>query len=138
MNRRFAFVPVWIMILATMFVATAASAQNPARVDIPFAFTANHQVLQPGCYKVNLQSNAILTLVGCETGKTVGIMVHTANGYPPIHQGSLVFNVTPRGYRLTHVRFAFINLQSDLSVQPKPEEESASEAASKTIEIAMR
>lgn len=141
MERRFTLLSSALLAaISMMMMFPCASAQNldAARANIPFAFAANHQVLAAGCYKVELQSNTILELINCETGKTVGVMVHTANGYPTIRRGSMVFQVTPHGYRLLHVQFGFTNIQSDLSVQPKPERELAWDAATKTTEIAMK
>lgn len=125
---------------ATITIPTA-SAQNldRARAEIPFEFVANHQALPAGCYWVALQSDAILTLTSCSSGRKVGVMVHTANGYPPVGNGSMIFQTTPLGRRLLHVRFAVTNIQSDLSVQrSKQEREWAWNKAEDTVTIAMK
>lgn len=127
---------LWIAAL----IAQGASAQNLnfARVDIPFDFVANHQALPAGCYRIQLQSDAILTLADCTTGKKVGVMVHTANGYPAVHGGSMVFRATALGHRLLHVRFGATDLQSELSVQQSPRErEWASIGANQTVTVGM-
>jgi hypothetical protein len=140
MKGRFALLSVLTTILGMMLIVPAASAQNldAARANVPFAFVANHQQLPAGCYQVKLLSNAILSLVNCETGRMVGVMVHTTNGYPTIRQGSLVFGVTGREPRLIQVRFPATNIESDMSVQPKPEHELAWRTANKTTEIALK
>jgi hypothetical protein len=141
MKRRFTLLPAaFLAAMSMMLIFPGASAQNldAARANIPFAFVANHVVLPAGCYKVELLSNTILGLINCETGKTVGVMVHAAMGYPTIRRGSMVFQVTGTRYRLIHVGFPATNIQSDLLVQPKPEKELAWDAPSKTTEIALK
>lgn len=139
MKRQLTILPAALIAFLLMILVPGVSAQDVARADIPFAFAANHHVLPAGCYQVELQLNAVVMLTNCATGKTVGVMVHTANGYPRIGYGSLVFRATPRGYRLIHVRFARTNIQSDLSVQQlRSERQLAWNAASKSIEVAMR
>jgi di/tricarboxylate transporter len=140
MKRRLALLSILIAMVGMIFIVPAASAQNldAGRADVPFAFFANHQQLPAGCYQVKLLSSAILSLVNCQTGRMAGVMVHTANGYPTIRQGSLVFGVTGREPRLIQVRFPATNIQSDMSVQPKPEHELAWGATSKTTEIALK
>jgi len=75
--------------LTTFFVMPGAASQNVARVDIPFAFKANAQVLPAGSYYVKLESNTmpILTLFNRSTSKSVGVMVHTGNGYVSVRHG---------------------------------------------------
>lgn len=136
MKSRFAILAAALAALSTLYFPSA-SAQN-ARVDIPFNFVANHQVLPAGCYKVELQSNTYLHLVDCATGKVVGLMARTTNAYEEVATGKLLFRDTIRGYQLTQIRFANINMQSDLAVQPKFEDVVAKNAASKPIEIAMK
>lgn len=138
MKSRFAITMVLGLLFAGAVVTERAAAQNAARVDIPFAFSANHQGMEPGCYTVQLQSHTYLTLVDCDTGKVVGLMVRTTNAYKEIDRGSLVFHVSERGYRLSQVRFAFTNMQSDLAVQPKPSRELAKDKGNRTVEIAMK
>jgi hypothetical protein len=136
MKGRFAILAAALAPLSTIFFPSA-SAQN-ARVNIPFDFVANQQVLPAGCYTVELQSHTYLHLVDCATGKIVGLMVRTTNAYEEVGTGKLLFRDTIRGYRLSQIRFAYINMQSDLAVQPKLEEVVAKNPAGKTIEIAMK
>ena len=135
MKARLAILAAALAALSTMSLPLA-SAQN-ARVNIPFDFVANQQVLPAGCYTVELQSHTYLHLVDCATGKVVGLMARTTNAYKEVGKGKLVFRATVRGYRLTQIHFSNINMQSDLMVQPKFEEVVANSGASKTVEIAM-
>lgn len=124
--------------LTTMMPAyPTAQAQYGNRANIPFAFTANHQKLQPGCYKVIRQSESWLALVNCDTGISVGMMVHTTPSFGKIERGSLEFYNMGHSYWLTQVRFAHINMESDLAVQPKPEPTLAQNKGN-TREIAMK
>jgi hypothetical protein len=136
MKPRFAILAAALAAVSNMFFPSA-SAQT-ARVNIPFDFVANHQVLPAGCYTVELQSHTYLHLVDCSTGKVVGLMARTTNAYEEVGTGKLLFRDTTRGYRLTQIRFANINMQSVLAVQPKFEDVVAKNAASKLIEIAMK
>ncbi len=136
MKGRFAILAAALAALAAMSFP-AASAQN-ARVYIPFNFVANHQVLPQGCYIVELQSHTYLHLVDCSTGKVVGLMARTTNAYEEVGIGKLLFRDTTRGYQLTQIRFANINMQSDLAVQPKFQDVVAKNGRSDTIEIAMK
>lgn len=138
MKHHFAILTATVAALfaGTLFVPSA-TAQN-ARVDIPFDFVANQQVLPAGCYTVELQSDTYLMLVNCQTGKVVGLMARTTNAYRHIGQGALLFRDTIRGYRLTRIRFANINLESSLAVQPKFEDVVAKNSANKNVEIAMK
>ncbi len=136
MKGRFAILAAALAALSTLS-SPSASAQN-ARVYVPFEFVANHQTLPAGCYTVELQPNNFVYLVDCSTGKVVGLMARTTNAYEEVGTGKLLFRDTTRGYRLTQIRFANINMQSDLAVQPKFEDVVAKNAAGKPIEIAMK
>ncbi len=138
MKRRFAtLLAMTFALLAGILVGPSAFAQN-ARVEIPFAFWANQHGLPAGCYVLELQGNNQLHLVDCATGNVVGLMVRTTNAYEEVGRGSLTFRMTARGYRLSHVRFAHINMESVLAVQPKPDQELAKNGSRNSIEIAMK
>jgi hypothetical protein len=137
MKSRLAILTAALAALTVAIFTPSASAQN-ARVNVPFDFVANHQVLPAGCYTVELQPNDFVYLVDCATGKVVGLMARTTNAYREVGQGALLFSDTIRGNRLTQIRFAHINMESNLAVQPKFEDVVAKSDASNTIEIAMR
>jgi hypothetical protein len=136
MKSHSAILTATLAALSALFFPSA-SAQN-ARVNIPFDFVANHQALPAGCYTVQLQSHTYLHLVDCATGKVVGLMARTTNAYQQVATGKLLFRDTTHGYRLMQIRFPYINMQSDLAVQPKFEEVGAKNSASKTVDIAMK
>ena len=121
----------------SMTLIPSATSQN-ARVNVPFDFVANHQALPAGCYTVELQPNNYVYLINCATGKVVGLMARTTNAYEDVSQGKLLFRETIRGYRLAQIRFAHINMESNLAVQPKFEEVVAKNPASNTVDIAMK
>jgi hypothetical protein len=125
---------------AAMLICPVASAQDTARVNIPFAFTANQRVLQAGCYKVHRQGETIMMLVNCTSGNVVGLMVHTTNADHGIGQSSLVFHAGAGNYRLVQVRFAYSNRQTDLAPPTKREieREQAANLEGRTVEISMR
>lgn len=131
-----------IAILATALAAISAVPQSAsaqdARVNIPFDFVANHQVLPAGCYTVALQSGSYLHLVNCPTGKVVGLMARTTNAYEAVGKSKLLFRDTTRGYRLIQIRFANINMESVLAVEPKLEDVVAGNATNNVIEIATK
>ncbi|MDE3188833.1 MAG: hypothetical protein KGM96_15070 [Acidobacteriota bacterium] len=144
MTRRFQSITHMLLIALVAGLicsAAAASAQNSARVYIPFAFTANHQAMPAGYYQVQLLSDSFLALADRASGRIkTTLMVHTADAYNRISRSSLVFHVSGTRYVLTDVRFAGTNMESQLAVQPKPERELTknSQPSASTIEVAMK
>ena len=133
---------VFAVMLTVMLLAPVASAQQTLRVTIPFAFTANHQVLPAGSYAVERQIGTwspYLVLVNRSTGKVVGqLMAHTTDSDRTIARSSLVFYNTGHKYWLTEVRFGYSNMTSRLAAQPTPEPSLAKAAGQQTVEIAAR
>ncbi len=139
MKRRIGFLAVvFSAVLAVMLLAPVAFAQGASRVTIPFTFIANHQVLPAGSYTVERQSDSYILLVNRSTGKLVGLMARTTNSYKAVSHSSLVFYNTGHRYWLTELRFANINMTSQLATQPAPEPSLARATAKPTVEIAMR
>ena len=139
MKRRFVVLAAaFTTVLALMLLLPRGSAQNAARANVPFAFTANHQTLPAGCYSLTLQSHGYLVLTNCATGKMVGLMVRTTNAYRKVDHASLVFFNTGHRYWLTDVRFAHTNMESRLAAQPKSEPELAKDLAASRVEVAMK
>ncbi len=130
------------MVAALICTATRASAQYISRVTIPFAFTANNQLMPPGYYQVKLSSEHFLTIVDARTGRfQTNLMVHSEyEGLTPEAKGCLVFASDGVRYFLTEVRFAGTNKRSKMAVQPKADWLSAKnqQPAGSTIEIASR
>ena len=139
MKRRFVLLGAALTtVLAMMLLLPQGSAQNAARATVPFAFTANHQTLPAGCYKVTLQSEGYLLLTSCDTGRMVGLMVRTTNAYRNVDHGSLVFTSTGHRFWLTDVHFAYTNMESWLATQPKSEFGLAKNPTAETVEVAMK
>jgi hypothetical protein len=123
--------------------AVAASAQMSAPVYVPFSFTANHQLLPAGTYKVELLSDRFVAFINSETGKTERIILvrpEAGSRIEPI--GGLVFlsygGRTDGRYILKEIRMTGSSMHSKLAIQPKPEPLSAKNATGSTFEISMR
>ena len=133
---------VFAVMLTVMLLAPVASAQQTLRVTIPFAFTANHQVLPAGSYSVERQIGTwapYLVLVNRSTGRVIGPLIAHTTGSDQTHaRSSLVFYSTGHKYWLTEVHFGYSKMTSRLATQPKPEPELAKSGKDSTIEIAAR
>jgi len=140
MKRRFTILAATLLaVLSMLLILPGASAQIAARANIPFAFAANHQVLPAGCYHVRVMGNTILALASCEGRNSALVMARTVSAYAHLDHSSLLFRVTPRGYRLIQVRIAGMNTQSDLSVQQlRSEREMARNDVIEKTEIALK
>ena len=137
MKRYFSFLTA----LAVLFgiAVTAASAQTASRASVPFAFSANGQLLPPGNYQIALNSGSFLSITNRDTGKVVELVARTEDARQKITQGSLVFHVMGGRYRLTSVRFAHANVETELAVQrSKAERELEANAQNTKIEIGSR
>lgn len=111
-----------IALLIALFLIAALSsanalAQTAAHFTIPFAFTANHQTLAPGEYRVQLQfGHPILTLLNTQTGESVFVLVHFESGSRMETQGTLVFSVNGSDYSLQEARLPGTSLRGTLPV----------------------
>lgn len=134
MNRFY----VLVIALVVSLAAAAASAQSSGKIYIPFAFTANHQMVPAGSYKAELLSDRYLALINEKTGRTETILMvrpdinGTVNG-----RSALVFHVSGHRYYLKEVKFAGTNMRSQLAVQPKVELQVAKDKQA-TLEVAMK
>lgn len=138
MKRRITFYIATSAVLLGITVA-AASAQTASRASVPFAFSANRQLLPAGNYQIALHSGSFLSLTNRDTGKVVELLSRKSDAHQEIAQGSLVFHLVGGRYRLTQVRFAHANVESDLAVQQsKLERELEANALSATIELGSR
>ena len=139
MKLRNALVHLFLIALALGMASTAAPAQATGTVYIPFAFTANHQIVPSGFYKIDLLSDRFLALVDSKTGTTQTIlMVRPAQGTNISKRNGLVFYFSGQRYYLKEVKVAGSSMRSELAVQPVHERTLAQGAApeSSTIEIA--
>ncbi len=141
MKRQFMYlVAVFTVLFVVMLAGPAAWAQNAVRVSIPFAFSANHQVLPAGTYRVELQAENYIMFINCQTGKVAGLLVRSTGSSEKIGHGSLVFWVSPSRNQLVQIKFANTNTQSDLAAPTslEREREMATGTVVRTVEIATR
>jgi hypothetical protein len=144
MNRRLSTLATMLLIVVVfglLSTATPAAAQTSASVRIPFAFTANHQQVPAGSYKVELLSDRFLALIDVKTGKTQTIVMVRPESGPAIETNSrLVFMTTGDRYYLREVKLAGSSLRSELIMQYKFEKDIARNQlpAASTVEIAMK
>ncbi|HEY2466827.1 MAG TPA: hypothetical protein VGI45_03150 [Terracidiphilus sp.] len=126
-----------IAILALLpMAAVHASAQNSARVNVPFAFVANHTAMPAGQYEI-LSSETTLTLIDAGTGRAQAILLTRHEESESIEtQGRMTFQISGTRRVLTEVRFAGSNMHSELLVKPK-QERVVAQTAEPAIEIAM-
>jgi hypothetical protein len=125
--------------LAVSQASATASAQASASVTIPFAFSADHQSVAAGSYKVQLLSDRYLSLRNTETNKTQVVMVRPESARGIETRGHLVFYRQGTRRYLTQAWFAGSSLHSEMAVQPKPQRElKTRQVTPSTIELAMK
>ena len=130
-----------LIALALSMGSTTASAQATGTIYIPFAFTANHQLVPSGFYKIDLLSNRYLALIDSKTGATQTVLlVRPEQGTKMSARTGFVFYFSGQRYYLKEVKVAGSSVHSRLAVQPKLEPTLANGAApeSSTIEIAFK
>jgi hypothetical protein len=116
-----------------------ASAQSTASVTIPFAFSADHQYVPAGSYKVQLLSDRFLSLRNEKTNETQVLMVRPEAGQVIETRGRLTFHREGNRNYLAQVWIAGSSLHSEIAVQHKPEREIAkANTAPSTIELALK
>lgn len=145
MKLRIATFPSLLLIasaVSLIFPATCASAQATGTIYIPFAFTANHQLVPSGFYKVDLLSDRYLALIDSKTGTTRTVLLVRPEQGPNIcARTGFVFHGAGERYFLKEVKIAGSSMRSELAVQPKPEPAMAKGGAaveSSTVEIAVK
>jgi hypothetical protein len=121
------------------FAAVNASAQNAARVNVPFGFLANHHYVPAGIYKV-LPSEDTVTLINADTQKAVAILlIRKEMGDVIESRGRMEFYVSGTRHVLVDVQFAGSSSHSRLLGQPKRERQVASNVSTNAkVELAMK
>ena len=117
-----------------------ASSRKSAFVKIPFVFSANHELVPAGTYKVQLVSDHILSLVDIRTGVQLNaLLVHPEPGEAIETRGRLIFHADGRLHVLTEVRIAGSRVHNKLAVQPSLDPELATQSPAEGLrtEIAM-
>jgi hypothetical protein len=117
-----------------------ASAQSAESVTIPFAFSANHQSVPAGSYKVQLLSDRFLSLRNIKTGKTEILLVRPDEGRVIETQGRLIFRRDGGRNYLTQVWIAGTNVHSELAVRPRTKQAFAKGVAPQdsSFEVALK
>ena len=116
-----------------------ASAQTTASVSIPFAFSADNQIIQAGHYKLELLSDRYVALHNTSTNQTQVLMVRPESGTAIETRGRLVFHQEGSKKYLAQIWIAGSSLHSEMAVQHKPERALARNApGASTIEVAMK
>lgn len=120
--------------------ATSASAQTTASVTIPFAFSAGHQYVAAGSYKVQLLSDRFLSLRNIKTDKTQIVMVCPESGQVIETRSRLIFQRHDGQLSLKQVWIAGTNMHSELYAHTKPERTVAKEIPplESTFELALK
>lgn len=121
------------------FAAVNASAQNAARVNVPFGFVANHHYVPAGIYSVLPSENAV-TLINAETRKAVAVLLIRKEAGDVIEsRGRMEFYVSGGRHVLVEVQFSGSSAHSRLLGQPKQERQVASNVSTDaTVEVAMK
>jgi hypothetical protein len=121
--------------------AIHASAQTNFDVNVPFAFSANHQQLPAGHYRVQLVSDRFLSIRNVKTASTIVVMVRPEEGRLFESYSRLVFDRQGSRNYLTQVWAPGTNMYSNLVVRPpQVNQELAKQlpSAHSTIEVASR
>lgn len=120
--------------------AISASAQTTTSVTVPFGFSADHQNVPAGSYKVQLLSDRFLSFCNIKTNKTQVVMVRPESGQIIETQGRLVFQRHDGQLFLKQVWIAGTSMHSELYVNTKPERTLAKEIQppDSTFELAFK
>ena len=126
--------------MGLLCAGVSASAQTSTSVTIPFGFSANHQNVPAGSYKVQLLSDRFLSLRNIKTNKTQVVMVRPELGHVVETQGRLVFERHDGRLFLKQVWIAGTSMHSELYVNTKPERTMAKEIPppDSTFELALK
>lgn len=140
-RRSMVFSSLLLVTVAAGLVCSAAktAAQGIGKIYIPFAFTATHQLVPAGEYKIELLSNRFVALIDSKTGRTeTTLMVRPEDGTTIQTRGRLVFLKEDGRYFLNQVWFPGSSVHSEIVVQHKPELVAGKEPARSTFEVAFR
>ena len=120
--------------------AIHASAQTSMDVNVPFAFSANHQYLPAGHYRVQLVSQCFLSIRNIKTASTIVVMVRPEEGRLFESHSRLVFDRQGSQNYLTQVWTANTNSYSTLTSRPRYDQELRTQVhpAPSTVEVAAK
>jgi hypothetical protein len=120
--------------------AIHASAQTSMDVNVPFAFSANHQYLPAGHYRVQLVSQCFLSIRNIKTASTIVVMVRPEEGRLFESHSRLVFDREGNQNYLTQVWAPGTNGYSKLTSRPRHDQELRTQVhpAPSTVEVAAK
>jgi hypothetical protein len=128
-----------MMLVFILGASTKANAQDKLRINVPFAFTANHQYLPAGIYNVYWLSDRYMELSNSKTGDAAVLMVRPEQGNAIETRGRFVFLQDGTRFYLARVWMAGSSVHSEMTVQHKmePRPKLAKDQTPGTVEIAM-
>ncbi len=145
MNRRFSTLTRLLLTavaVGLLSTATYAAAQTSAPIRVPFAFTANHQLIPAGSYKVERLSDRFLAFIDAKTGRTQSIVMVRPESGPAVETRSHLVFMSSGGnrYYLREVKMAGTSVHSELLVQYRFENDVAKNEppAASTVAIASK
>jgi hypothetical protein len=120
--------------------ATAASAQDSLEVNVPFAFSANHQHLPAGSYRVERLSERCVSIRDIKTARTMLVMVRPEEGRALESHSRLVFDRQGNQNYLTQVWIPGTSTYSKLTARPPQinQELAKHQPAHSTVEVASK
>jgi hypothetical protein len=120
--------------------ASNASAQTSLDFNVPFTFSAAHQQLPVGSYRVQLMSGCYMLIRNIKTARTIVVMIRPEQGRYLESHSRLVFDRYGSQNYLTQVWTPNTNRYSKLTAAPKFHEELAKQVhpAVSTIEVASK
>jgi hypothetical protein len=142
MRRFSATISLVLIAMAVLILGASAraNAQDKLRINVPFAFTANHQYLSPGIYNVYWLSDRYMELSNSKTGEAFVLMVRPEQGNAIETRGRFVFLQDGSRFYLTRVWMAGSSVHSEMTVQHRlePRPKLAKDQTPGTVEISMK
>lgn len=137
MKRLYSVVACFALLAFLLGSAPSAAAQSKLRINIPFAFTANHQHLPAGSYYVTWLGSGVIQIFNRETDDAQFLTVRPDQGRVVESSSRFVFMQDGRRYYLASVWIAGTSVHSEMVVQHRPERGTnmAKSSPIKTIEI---
>ncbi len=103
MKRRVLFMVVAVALLAVVG-GTSVFAQNVTIVNVPFKFTFNNRVMDPGRYEVTVSSEGIVTLMPPKGESVLGASItRLAQPVTPLSAPTFVFDKIGEQYSLAEM-----------------------------------
>ena len=128
-----------VAVATGLLTGACAFSQQKATVYVPFAFTANHQTMSAGHYRLELLSNRFLIFSDSGSGEHRAVILVNPDSTTYIEtRGRMRFVVDRSRYFLTEIYFAGSSMHSHALVQPSLARELKAQNTTSTVEIAMK